>query len=159
MFVRWIGALGLALPLAACFSYVPAELESIAPGEMVRARVSPQGAARLEEALGDDNRLLEGEVLEKDDGGLLLSVPVSTRQWGFQMETLKQNVRVSQGEIVEVERKRFDRLKTWGSVGVSTAAVTVLAWRVLGGKSGGETAGKPPPVEDVLIPLLSIRFP
>lgn len=142
--------LGLALvALTGCYSYTLAPVESVSPGTGVRARVTPAEAARLARILGRENRVLSGEFVGEEDGGLLLQVgsvadPATGR--------LFQRVTIPRAELVELEIRRLDRWKTAGVAGAVAAAVIYASLQAFGDES--EAGGREPGgVDAVGIPL------
>ncbi|MBI4538044.1 MAG: hypothetical protein HY704_00870 [Gemmatimonadetes bacterium] len=151
---------GLLTPLLACYSYVPAQLDSVAPGERVRVRVSAETADWLREAIGSDNRVVEGELLGREQSEVFLDVPVATRQIGFHFEAFNQRINLAERDILEVERKALDRTRTFGFSAVLAAVGAVAVYEAFGRKAGGDTQQPPPPgPADILVPFLSIRVP
>lgn len=139
---RRLSLLALAVHTAACYSYVEVPLESVAPGSEVRVGITSQATDRLRDALAADQRALEGQVSSLDSGVLLLDVVAATRQVGFQFERLSQTVRLEREDVRYVELKRLDRKRTYVGVGLGAVTVGAIAWKALGGKTGGDT--RPP---------------
>ena len=94
LFSKFSTALSLTLLICGCYTFAPAEPESVLPGETVRTRISPDEAGRLAEFLGGTDPVLEGTILERVSGGVLLDVTVATRQVGFHFEPMSQRVQV-----------------------------------------------------------------
>lgn len=126
----------------ACYTYADATLESVSPGAQVRVGISADATARFSDALGAEQRVLEGHVKAREGGGLLIDVVSATRQVGFQFEQLRQTLRLERPDVTYVELKTFDRGRTTFAVGVASVAVGAIAWKALRGKTGGDT--RPP---------------
>lgn len=124
---------------AACYSYTEASLDAVAPGAQVRVGISSEAAARFRDALALDLRALEGDVRSREGGVLLLDVVATTRQVGFQFEQLRQTLRLEPQDVTYVEVKTLDRARTYAGIGVAAIAVGAIAWKALGGKTGGNT--------------------
>jgi hypothetical protein len=125
--------------LFGCYSYTPVRVQSVSPGETVRARLTPEAREKLPAQVRGDDGTLEGELLEQDGGGLVLFVPTVVRQEGFYAEDLHQRVVLSAADVVEVERRQLNRPRTYLAGGVVGAAVAGLAAWTLTGKTGGST--------------------
>ncbi len=142
-----------------CYSYAPVSLESVSPGQEIRARISAQGSDRIREQLQTESREIEGEVLSRENGQVLLNVTAALRQVGFRFEPLQQRVLLTEDELLELERKELDRRKTYFvAAGVGVAVGTAL-FVVLEGRAGGGT--KQPPIggpSDDRFVILSIPF-
>lgn len=152
--MRVAGLLPLLLLTTGCYSYVPTAADTLRPGTDVRARLSPAGVATLAEAVPSAPRVVEGKVVERGDGGLLLEVPATTFERGVRLETLHQRVRIAEKDILEVELKRLDRGRTGLVVagGVAAAVVTFLQLR----GDPGEGEQRPGPGTDVVLPVRAL---
>lgn len=145
---RMASATALVLCLPGCFSYVPAALETVQPGEEVRLLVTRQGGFRLSEftSIDPSNPLVGGQLVAWEEDEVLLSVPVAQRREGFHTIQLNQVLRVPVGEIVGVELRAFDGVET----GLLAVGAVVVALGVLGtimeafGGVGPENSGDPP---------------
>lgn len=147
-----------AASMVGCYAYAPASLETIAPGETVRARLTPQARERLPAQVRGADGTLQGELLEHDDGGLTLFVPTAVRQEGFYAEDLHQRIMLSTADVVEVERRQLDRSRTYALIGVAGAAVVAVAIETLSGKTGGNTIDHTNPGPSASrIPLFRLR--
>jgi hypothetical protein len=146
--------------LAGCYSYVPAGIESVSPGETVRARLTSEATDRLPVAVRGDGQSVSGELLARDGGEVILFLPSMVRQQGFFAEKLHERVSLSYSDVIELERKVLDHPRTYMMLGVATAAVTAIAIKVFTGKTGGNTIDRTDdgPAAN-LIPLFRIRFP
>ncbi len=143
----------------ACYTYTPVRIDAISPGETVRARLTAEASERLPAPVRADDGTLEGELLDRDGGGVTLFVESAVRQRGFFAEDLHERVSLSQADVLGVERRQLDRGRTWALGGVVGVAVVSLAIRTLSGKAGGNTIdhtdGGP---SASLIPLVTLRI-
>jgi hypothetical protein len=151
-------ALGLmALALSACYSYTAAPPSGGRIGERVRVRISGAEADRLESALGQSGRTIEGELLEQADSGIALGVALPYQLDGPTMGSrAQQRIAIPWAELQEIELRRLDKVRTSLLVGAGVAAVAAIAASsgssLLGGGSGGGSPneGRVP----VMAPLL-----
>mgnify|MGYP001110014178 CR=1 FL=1 len=164
--LRPLFATGLGLfvgaSLSGCYTYAPAEFSRLAQGSEVRARLTQDAAVRIEGALGRDASVLEGRVREIQGSSLLLTVPSTTRQVGFNFQQLSQSVEFDEGDAVLLEFKRLDRGRTLGLAAVAAAAVTALVLKTFGEEAGGDTTRPPtggPSDARRLVPAFSIPLP
>ena len=131
--------------LTACYTYAPATVETVSPGEDVRARITPTATESLPVGLRPEDGVLKGELLDRDDGTLTLFVSAADRQEGFFTEDLRQRVNVSASDIVVLERRTLNKSRTYFATGVGIAVVTAVSLRILSGKAGGNTIDRPDP--------------
>ena len=117
---------GLMLLVAGCYGYTGASLDSVRVGEPVRARISGAQAERLEPILGNTGRTIEGQLLEKDDSGIVVAVasPVSSEGSATVLRAY-QRVAVSRADLQEVEIRHLDRARTTIAIVGATAAAAV----------------------------------
>jgi hypothetical protein len=120
----------------------------------VRTHISSSQAAELTDFLpNEEDRVLEGTVLEVTPDQLLLLVPVTTRDIPGRMETLSQRVEIPIDEIFEVEQRELDRWKT----GLLSTAGALLTGYILyetlgeGGRSKTPGPGGPGPEDSVIL--------
>lgn len=150
----------IAASLTGCYSYTPVGVEAVAPGESVRARITPEATGKLPETIAADEWRVEGEFLERDGGGFTLFVPTTVVRQGFFEQDLHERVRLSPGDVIELERRELDRSRTYVMAGVAAAAVVGIVVKTLTGKTGGNTIDRTDqgPAAS-LIQLFSIRSP
>jgi hypothetical protein len=146
--------------MSACYRYTPVPLQITPEGQQVRLLVTREGATELREVteIGAEVPTLTGTIVEIEDQEILLRVPVAQRQAGFHTVSLDQTIRVPSGEILQVERRDFDRGKTALFVG-ATVAVSAFVITSIMKAFGGDSSnpGDPPPVEiRIPTPLISI---
>jgi hypothetical protein len=130
-----------------CYTYAPATLDAVPVGAEVRALLSTEAELALRDSLGLDLHPLQGTLVDREEGRLLLSVRtgVGSRELGSQV--LYQRVAVAPQSVLRVDVRRLQRSKTVAFViGVASAAtlVTLAALGKLnpGGSDGG--GGGPP---------------
>lgn len=129
----------LALLLPGCFTYVPVEPGTVAPGLEVRARVSPAASARIAPLLGaTEARRLDGKVVTRDGDTLIVEVPtvlLDTREFG---RTPNQRVSIPRGDLVELEVRKLDRWRTGAILGSAAVVLGVTLTKALKGEPGKE---------------------
>jgi hypothetical protein len=69
-----LAALGL-IGLTGCFVYVPAEVDAIAPGEVVRLVVTRSAAAELADVTLANAPVVRGTLARREQDGLFVRVP------------------------------------------------------------------------------------
>lgn len=131
--------------LVACYSYSVIPVETVAPGAIVRARVTPAEAARIAEEIGREARVLEGEVLEHHNGGILLAVSSTLGEHGRSAIRAHQRLAIPCGAILELETRRLDRLKTSGVVALAAGVAAYVGIRAFAseGDPSGDGKGGP----------------
>ena len=145
---RMASATALALCLSGCFSYVPTALETTPVGEEVRILVTRQGGFELSAVTNIDASvpLVRGRLVGREGPEILLSIPAAQRRDGFHTVQLNQTIRVPVGEIVGVERRKFDGLNTvvlaGGGVAVALGIIAVIMDAF--GNTGPDGSPEPP---------------
>ena len=96
-----------------------------------------------------------GEVVGREGGDLLVSVPIVQRREGIHFSALAQTIRIPTTEILSVERREFDGVRTVLFVTGGAAAATALIAGVM------EAFGRPArngggPDPDFFLNLFSI---
>lgn len=123
--------------LGGCYSYSLVPVEGAAEGSRVRARISAGEAERLSEALGREERVLEGRVISGTEAGLLLEVPAAVTTAGSSVRWMNQRVQISPSDLLEVEIRRLDPWRTAGAVAVFATVIGYAAVEAF------EAVGKP----------------
>jgi hypothetical protein len=132
--------LSAALLFSGCFAYLPVtEPGQLEPGLSVRARVSPAAGARIAPLLGaTDARRLDGTLITQSTDTLIVEVPTvmtDTREFG---RTPNQRVSILRSELLEIEVRRLDRVRTAVAVGSAAIIAGTLLARSLKGEPGKE---------------------
>ncbi|MGH7476284.1 MAG: hypothetical protein ACRELD_08345 [Longimicrobiales bacterium] len=131
----------LAVSLTGCYTYIPVEPGSAPAGAEVRARITAAEAQRLANIRGSASRSLEATVESRNDGSLLLRVPVAERQSARTVEAIHQRIEVLDSEILELELRQLDRTRT--AAVIAGGALALGAAAVIGFQ-GSEPGGEPP---------------
>ncbi len=156
MVTNWLRRIGRRIPLIAawvhlgCYSYVPATLDAVPRGAKLRVLLSEEAERRLASYGVQQGRTLSGEVQGRhgDQVELLaLSVPMGA---GRGMRPLYQEVTLAPADVVRVDQRRLDPVRTGMVAAAAAAATGVLAWQAFLGP--GEATPPPPgggPAEQV----------
>lgn len=142
-------ALAPVLALQACYTHAVVQPEQVAPGSSVQARISAAEAERLAPAMGFESRILRGEVIDVGSDNVMLEVGrrASTGQW------LAQRVTIPRSDLLEMEIRELDRVRTLGLVAGVAVLGGIAAYSQFEGSSSG-TGGPPRPGgENVVIPI------
>lgn len=151
-------ALAAAMLFAACYRYVPVEPAEAPVGAEVRAHLAERARARLQPLLRGTERHLDGEVLGRGTDTLLLELPVAMPADGLRTRELSQRVNLSHDDILALELKELDRVRTAALVAGLGTGVVVLAAKALSGRTESQTlppGGGPP---EIVVPIV-IPFP
>jgi hypothetical protein len=148
----WVLAAALAPMVSGCFSYVPAELGSVIPGEEIRLQLAARGASDLAAISGGGSTSVAGMLVGSDAAEIRVRVPVGVMVEGATTRSLRQEVVIPRSQISDVERRKLNRPRTVGAVvgGVAGLLAVVFAY--------GEIQENPetPPViqpDEMRIPL------
>jgi hypothetical protein len=148
-----------AVMAAGCFSYQETSLATVAPGQSVRVRISPEEADRLVELRLTDDRLVDGVLVSNGGDGLLLDTTVGMSDPQRGTRALRQRITIPPGEIREVELKRVNWLRTGALAGGVAVGVGVVIAAALEGGGGKDGPGGPDPSELVVPARLGFRLP
>ncbi len=153
------GLVALCLPLLhGCYVYQPVSLAELAPGEEVRVRVTTEAIARADSVMAVD-REMEGTFAGLEEDDFLLDVAIETGQSGFRQEGLSQRLDLRTQDLLDVERRSIDQVRT-GAVLGAVGAVAAIAALSAFSKSGGNTSTTPPtPGDGVVLQLFRLVLP
>ena len=143
--------------LAGCYSYTLIQPDAAQPGTDVRAHITPSAAQQLAPLLGAaDMQALSGRLIENGSGRLIIEVPsVIPGQSGGPAQTLSQRVAIAREDLIGIETRTRDDLRTGllaGGVTIAVGAAAVLATR------GKSSSGTMPPGGGVEIRIPIFRF-
>ncbi|MBI4521269.1 MAG: hypothetical protein HY701_10555, partial [Gemmatimonadetes bacterium] len=152
-----------AIGLCSCYKYVPIALDSVPLGNDVRVYVTRDGMSELRGVLEEDVPVsglpvVSGRLLGRDDAGLAVRIPVFSQQVGFLQTQIGQQVTVPLSEVIQIERRQLDGLRTGLLVAGGAAASALVILQILGESRRPE---EPPqyPDQDTRLPLLFVPFP
>ena len=144
--------------LGGCFTVTPVRMDrGIDPGR-VRIHLAESAASRLTSVLGRNvDDALDAQIVRAERDSLVVEIP-SGSMVRFGTAVLYQELRIPFEDVTGLERRQLDRTTPGLLVGGVGAAVGVLLYRSLTGKTGSSiTPGVPGPAES-LTPLLRFRF-
>lgn len=139
---------GVLVGLMACHTYVPATLESVPEGATVRALLSTEAQTRLAQRSGMNLREVNGTLLRKGPDRVLFEVRVPDAVDSFTGRPLYQRLDVAPADVLRLDRRRVDGLRTGLLLGGAAGAVVVLTILALGDEDPGDVPdGGTPPTE------------
>ena len=156
--VRRLLLLTAGLLHVGCYTYVPTTLDAAPRGAQLRALLSEEAERRLASYGVQQGRTLSGEVQGRHGDQvvlLALSVPIGA---GGGMRPLYQEVVLAPADVLRVDQRRLDPVRTGMAAAAAAAATGVLAWQAFFGP--GAATPPPPgggPAEQVR--RWGIRFP
>ncbi|HEU5305619.1 MAG TPA: hypothetical protein VFU40_13295 [Gemmatimonadales bacterium] len=125
-------ALGLALALAACYTYRPIATTEPVQGARVSAQLTSQGSVDLAGQIGPDVLHVEGDVVEADSTSLELVVREIESFRGIRSDWQGEHVRIPRGAVAGIQERRLSIGGTSLMGGVMAAGLYAI-YRVLGG--------------------------
>ena len=155
--------LGYLMTQASCIRYASVPASDVLVGDDIRALLSAEGVARvIEQADGEggglSGRRVRGEILQSDREEIQLSVPWVRGAAQDASRTLSQRIIIRREDILQMELRKTDYVKTGGLVALIAAGVTIVVAESVAGNTGGGTqpgrdgrgtdnvtAGVPPP--------------
>ena len=153
-------ALLVTVVIPACYTYAPVEPGNIQPGVGVRARVSGAAADRLAPLLGTSNpRLVDGRLVDTRADTIIVEVPtVIQASIGGSVETLHQRISIPRSELVELETRRLDRLRTAAIAGGVAVVLGAVVLGALGDDPGSNGPPGPGGGNDARVPMWRVKF-
>ncbi len=157
---KGLALIALAFSSSGCFRYVPAQLETTAPGEGVRVLTTRRGAAELANILdlGETAPIVDGTLVGVEGRDLLLLVPAGRRQDGFMSTNLSQTIRIPTGEIVSFRRRELDKASTGFVLAAGAGLATAVVLFILNPSGGENMTPEDPPDDNRLVDLSLFSF-
>jgi hypothetical protein len=147
----------MSIPLLpACFTYVPAELDAIPPGGVVRVYLSRTGIAQLPEEISSSGSYVAGSLVSRETQNLMLRVPVAGQSQSMPDVRLRQDVIIPAQDVVELRSRQLDRMRTGLLVAVSAGAAAAIVATIMDSSGSGRGPEEIPEVS--LVPLFVFRF-
>ena len=158
MVSSWKGLVFLAtlLVVSGCYTYVPVRPMDAMLDARVRVTVSPEQAARLAPVLRNVTPQVVGTLIDRDDQGVMLDVPLYGSSAAGSTQTVRSRIAISFSDLVSLERRELSRWRTAVAVGAALVGVGG-SWAVVGGGSGGEDKPKTD-IDNAVITWFSIPF-
>ncbi len=141
--------------LAGCYTMQTIPPADLSEGAEVRTWITAEEAEALREVMPAGRRTLDGRVVRIDpvDGSLLLSVPVGAMERSGVRRTLRQEIRIPERGLLQVETRELDRTRTYFLVGGAAVAVgAAIAVQLSRGGEGREEVVDPSPPSEQRAP-------
>ena len=142
------------LLLCGCFSYRPAQLETVPVGEDIRVHITRQALLDLPDVQEGISPIVNGKLVRRDNERLFINVPVGRRQDGFFVSAIGQEVGIRTGEIVQLEVRKLNRTTTGFFIAGTAAAVATVVYLIIEA-AGRNPVPTPPPPDEFRIPVFS----
>jgi hypothetical protein len=158
--MRHLASSALLLAAAGCYAYAPVDPVAVRPGTGVRVRVSGAGADRLAPLLGTGHtRVLSGTLVDARADTMIVQVPTVVQAGvAGSLETLHQRVSIPRSDMVELETRRLDRLRTGLAAGSAAFLIASVVARALEGDRGSDSPGNGNGGAETRIPFAGFRF-
>lgn len=130
---------GLALLNVACFRQVPTSIETVAVGTEVSCSISADAQLAVKDQLGVSLRTLDGKVLAKPDGRLVLLVGLTDPLEARPTSVLYQQVQIANHDVVRLALRQVRPARTAGLVAVLVGAAVYVSIRMMKGGEPGQT--------------------
>jgi hypothetical protein len=147
--------------LAGCYSYTAITPGSAPVGTEVRAKITGAASDRVAPILGTfDTRELVGNVVENNNGAMVLQVPMGAMpNVTLTVVPLQTRVSLAPADFVSLETRRLDVGRTSLLAGAILAGVGAgVAVALKGGGGGDEGKGPPEPPPITRIPIWRVSF-
>jgi len=109
-----------------CYTYMPATTEAVPVGVRVRALMSTEAEVRLGDSLGLERGALRGTLLERDSSRWLIQVQMATGARAFGAQPLYQRIAVSPQDVLRVEVRRMNGVRTGVLAAVLAGAAAIV---------------------------------
>lgn len=125
-----------------CYSYAPIATEAVRPGTIVRARVSAVASDRLAAFRGASaGRELRGTLYAVSSDSLVMEIPsVPDISSPGSVRTLYQRVTVARDEVLEMETRALDGVRSGAVATVATIIIGTAVARAVRGRPGLDRA-------------------
>lgn len=148
--MRRFVVLSAALPaLVGCYVYRPATWETVPSGAEIRGVLSTEARIGLEDRLRQRIDHLSGRLVERQADTIVVEMRSLSAADG---RPLYQRVSLAQRDVLRVDTKRLDKVRTAAFVaGVVTLALVSVAtgfWSTGGDGGGGGGGNEAPPAPD-----------
>ncbi len=140
-----------------CYQYRPFSPQEIAPGQVVRLRLSPEEAGKYTDLRLRNARLLDGTVVDRSGSELMVDASMSVGEPGAGVRVLTQRVNVPMSGVLEVELKQLDRARTSFLVGGAAVVAGAIIANSING-SGSDQGGGTENPEARRVPFLRLRL-
>lgn len=147
--VRMTAVVLLAFQLAGCYTYSTARSDP-APGERVRAQLTPGGAVWLAENFGRNRDVLDGTFVRRDTTGIVFTTWRADLPDRTQFRTSIDTLRIPRMHVAALEARRLSLGRTALAAAVATGII-VLAVSALSG-TGGSSGGNGGPTPLLVMP-------
>ncbi|HEU5209848.1 MAG TPA: hypothetical protein VFU06_10570 [Longimicrobiales bacterium] len=137
---RAVAAVLLSLQLTGCYGYA-ATREAPAPGESLRARLTPAGTAWLVENAGRSRETVDGTFVRAQDSALVFATWRTDLPGATQFRTSIDTLHIPQQHIAALEQRRLSVGRTALAV-AGAAGILVLALSELAGIGGSGEGGR-----------------
>jgi hypothetical protein len=149
--------------LAGCYSYTAIAPAAAPAGSEVRAHISGAALDRVGPLLGAyDRRDLVGSVVANHDGDMVLDVELGTMPNVREtLGPLHRQVPLAPGDVVSLEQRKLDVVRTSVLVGGIAAGIGVgvaAALHSRGSSEEGRGPTEPPPITRIPIRIWGISF-
>jgi hypothetical protein len=127
--------------LIGCYTYSPIEPATAPVGTEVRAHISGAASDRIAPIIQAFNtRVLTGKIDENRSGDMVLEVPTGAiLNTGDAIAPLISRVPLQRGDVVQLETRRLNGVRTSLMIGSIAAAVGVASYLALNAGSSGGT--------------------
>ena len=131
---------------AGCYRYEVVPLARLQPGMDVRTRLSGEAVERARRNSETPPGMLDGftvrgQVARVSADSLRLTIPTTVSDGGYRASVLTQDIAFPSTDVVGVERRELDKVKT----GLVTAGAGIAAFFIVRqAQGGGHALGKPP---------------
>lgn len=142
-----------------CYTYVPAAQQDITPGASVRVRLSAAQMDALRDVLTSDSRDVDGTVVSHNRDSLVMLVPVVTTVEGASVRTLHQRLALGPGDVLSVDRKQLDGVRTALVAGAAVAGLTFMVVQIFGATERGQALPPATGTSQARVPVWRITLP
>jgi hypothetical protein len=141
--VRAVLVIMLIPQLTGCFQYVQVQSTEAPVGAQVSVGLTDRGRVAMTDAAGPGIRSLEGNLLERTDTSIVLSVS-SVRYYDLGLATWAgERVEIQTDYIHDLRERRFSRTRTWIAGAVVAGGVVFASFLAIRGFGSDGDSDRP----------------
>lgn len=144
--VAAVGIVAVSATLSGCYSYVPISVSEATPNRVVAAEISDVGRVALAPQAGAEVARVEGELSERSDSALRITVAEVRYLNGITNKWQGQDVLLRPQDVKVMSARTFSRGRTAAAAALlgGLALAAILNKNFLGLFSGDPNRDKPP---------------
>ena len=143
------GIAAVTVSLSGCYTYAPQSFSAVRPGATLAAEITDVGRLALQPQIGSEVALVQGQVIERSDAELHLTVSEVRFLGGVSNPWQGQEVRLRPEDVKTLIQRTYSKRRTTlmaiGVAGFAALAILTAALAgVFSGDANDKSGGTPP---------------